>query len=177
MNLEALHGAILDEYDYGVIAGQEDLVIRACDLRRKIVSERDLRPSADQIDLSGFLQPAVETRNQARLIHNTTVAMASTLTGCRLGKRARTNLITHSVQYAREHLATRDRQTIDLVALVPDHEPDDEIVRLPLAKNIVGIRNLARAVTIIHRVAVKHLPLVHDLAADVGAALTIPVRS
>ena len=91
MNLEALRGAILNEYDYGIIAGQEDLVVRGCDLRRKIVSERDLRPAADQIDLAGFFQPAVGTRDQAVFVHDKAVATASTLTGNKLGKRARVN--------------------------------------------------------------------------------------
>ena len=71
MNLEPLRGAILDEYDYAVIAGQEDLVVRGCDLLGKIVSERDLRPAADLLDLAGFFQPAVGPRHQAVFIHNT----------------------------------------------------------------------------------------------------------
>jgi hypothetical protein len=177
MNLEALSGAILNEHDYGVIAGQEDLVVRGCDLLRKIVSESDLRPATYQFDLARFLQPAIETGDEVWLIHNIAVATASTLTGCKLGKRARIDSIAHSVQYARKHLVRRDRQTVDLVAIVPDNVPNDDIVWLSLPKNIIGIRDLARAVTIVHRVTAKHLPLVHGIAAYVGAADTLPVRS
>ena len=72
------------------------------------------------------------------------MATASRPTMNRLGKRARANSIAHPVQYASQHLAGRDRQTVDLVALVPDDEPDDDIVRLPLSKNIVGMRYLAQ---------------------------------
>ena len=92
MNLEALRSAILNEHDDGVITGQEDLVVRGCDLRRKIVSERDLRPTTNQLDLAGFLQPAFEIRDQAWFIHNMAIATASTLTGNRLGKPASTHM-------------------------------------------------------------------------------------
>jgi hypothetical protein len=91
VNLEALRSAILNEHDDGVITGQEDLVVRRCDLCRKIVTKRDLRPAANQLDFAGFLQPAVEIRDQAWFIHNMTIATESTLTGNRLGKRARVN--------------------------------------------------------------------------------------
>ena len=94
MNLEALRGAILNEHDYGVIAGQEDLVVRTCDLGRKVVSERDLRPAADQLDLAGFFQPAIEIRDQAVGIQTVAMITVSTLTGNRLGKRVRANSIS-----------------------------------------------------------------------------------
>jgi hypothetical protein len=107
MNLEPLCGAILDEYDYGVIAAQEDLVIPGCHLLRKIVSERDLRPAANQRDLAGFFQPAVKIHDQPWFIHNMAMAIAtaSTPTGNRLGKRARGNSIDRTrdeVMFRRE---------------------------------------------------------------------------
>jgi hypothetical protein len=79
MNLEPLRGAILDEYDYVVVARQKDLVVRGGDLRRKVVSERDLRPAADQLDLADFFKPAVECGDRAVGIHNLAIATASTL--------------------------------------------------------------------------------------------------
>ena len=91
MDLEALRQAVLHEYRHGVIAREEDLVVRRVDLLRKFVGKRDLRPAADQLDLAGLLQPAVGTRDQAVFVHDKAVATASTLTGNKLGKRARVN--------------------------------------------------------------------------------------
>src|SRR5450755_4122002 len=78
----------------------------------------------------------------------------------------------HAVKHTRQNLAGVDRQALDLVAVVEDDVADVQIGSR-LAENGLRIGDRAGAVSIIVGLAVQSLR--KDLAAEVHAALTIPV--